>query len=553
MKIFVKVFFFLLILQLVSWEAALCQTYTYNPNKPGCDGTWTNGFCWDKVDVVGCTNNSLSLFPPIISTASFPNFNTYKNNCKVTVNISQSLVLNPGYDFGFYSPVYEINIADGVFLTVDRDLHLMEQSSLTLVNSSGTGDALFTVSGAVYYRKLSSYILRSYVSSEVASIINPGTNTYDGVLFHVLPNAVLRVSHYAGFPNSNTNYFLVEGLFEANQIYLSAGNPGFQDNRLPAKNQLIVRGSSAATANICTGITVEGDAYVIVEAGATLNLPELNLAGTGLFDNYGYTSIENVNFSGSSLFRFFPGSNFVYNNFTKSGSTVLSKCGTTVGSITTPVGSCTATMSRNTDPTHWESLTGDFCFRLLPIYIGDITATAKKESVEVKWETLSETGEEQYELERSLNSNLEWEVIATIPSKGPSQISKWYSYEDLGATMLSPLIYYRIHRKAEETESSKVISVLKPDILEIEEFWLAYPNPFSKSFRLGNKNLKPMDYEKIQISLYNGSDLLGNWESSNLSELNKRLEAFSSNLKDGAYFLKLTKGNQTQVIKLVKQ
>ena len=62
-----------------------------------------------------------------------------------------------------------------------------------------------------------------------------------------------------------------------------------------------------------------------------------------------------------------------------------------------------------------------------------------------------------------------------------------------------------------------------------------------------------MDYEKTQISLYNGSDLLGNWESSNLSELNKRLEAFSSNLKDGAYFLKLTKGNQTQVIKLVKQ
>ncbi|HCD86236.1 MAG TPA: hypothetical protein DEQ87_01140, partial [Algoriphagus sp.] len=355
------------------------------------------------------------------------------------------------------------------------------------------------------------------------------------------------------FPNSNTNYFLIEGLFEANQIYLSAGNPGFQDNRLPAKNQLIVKGSSAATANICTGITVEGDAYVIVEAGATLNLPELNLAGTGLFDNYGNTSIENVNFSGSSLFRFFPGSNFEYNNFTKSGSTVLSKCGTTVASITTPVGSCTATMSRNTDPAHWESLTGDFCFRLLPIYIGEITATAKKESVEVKWETLSETGEEQYELERSLNSNLEWEVIATIPSKGPSQISKWYSYEDLGATMLSPLIYYRIHRKAEESESSKVISVLKPADLEIGEVWLAYPNPFSKTFRLGNKNLKPMDYEKTQISLYNGSDLLGNWESSNLSELNKRLEAFSSNLKDGAYFLKLTKGNQTQVIKLVKQ
>ena len=529
------------------------QTYTYNPSKPGCDGTWTNGLCWDKVNVAGCSLNSPSLYPPLMPSASFPNFNSYRNNCKVTVNISQSLVLNPGFDFGFYSPVYEFNISNGAFLTIDRDLHLMEQSSVTINNSNGTGDALFTVSGAIYYRKQSSFILTPYVSSETASIINPATNTYDGVLFHVHPNASLRVSGYAAFPNSNTNYFLIEGLFEANQIYLSAGNPGFQDNRLPAKNQLIVKGSSAATANICTGITVEGDAYVIVEAGATLNLPELNLAGTGLFDNYGNTSIENVNFSGSSLFRFFPGSNFEYNNFTKSGSTVLSKCGTTVASITTPVGSCTATMSRNTDPAHWESLTGDFCFRLLPIYIGEITATAKKESVEVKWETLSETGEEQYELERSLNSNLEWEVIATIPSKGPSQISKWYSYEDLGATMLSPLIYYRIHRKAEESESSKVISVLKPADLEIEEVWLAYPNPFSKTFRLGNKNLKPMDYEKTQISLYNGSDLLGNWESSNLSELNKRLEAFSSNLKDGAYFLKLTKGNQTQVIKLVKQ
>ena len=92
---------------------------------------------------------------------------------------------------------------------------------------------------------------------------------------------------------------------------------------------------------------------------------------------------------------------------------------------------------------------------------------------------------------------------------------------------------------------------IRKNLVIWEYFWW---KAFRKeTFRLGNKNLKPMDYEKIQISLYNGSDLLGNWESSNLSELNKRLEAFSSNLKDGAYFLKLTKGNQTQVIKLVKQ
>ena len=553
MRKFRFVFFSICLLSILLGRVANGQTYTYNPSKVGCNGTWTNGQCWDKVDVVGCTLNSTSLFPPLMPFASFPNYNTYRNNCKVTVNIPQSLVLNPGYDFGFFSPTYEINIANGAYLTVDRDLHLMEQSGLTINNSTGSGEALFTVSGAVYYNKLSSFKLTPYATSEVATIINYGTSTYDGVLFHVFPNANLRVTHYAAFPNSNSNYFLIEGLFEANQVYLSAGNPGFQDNRLPAKNQLVVKGSSGGSANICTGITVEGDAYVLVEPGATLNLPELNLAGSGLFDNKGNTSIEDVNFSGSAKFRFFSNSNFVNRNFTKTGSSEISKCGTVVASISTPVGSCTAATSQNTTSSYWENLTGSFCFRVLPIYLRGVNAIVNDQSVVLNWETLSETGEELYELERSLSNKLQWEVIASISSEGPSKDSRWYSYEDMEATMLSPLIYYRVHRKAKDPEKSKVILVIKPATIGREEDWLAYPNPFSRSFRVGNRNLKPFDDEKIQISLYNEVMLLGSWESSSLAELSNILESFSTTLKSGPYFLKFTKGDQSKVIKLVKK
>lgn len=67
------------------------QTYTYNPIKVGCDGTWGNGNCWDKTplnDPSGCTEN-ISLSPPIAPT-----------ECKVNVVINHDLTFTGDLTFG---------------------------------------------------------------------------------------------------------------------------------------------------------------------------------------------------------------------------------------------------------------------------------------------------------------------------------------------------------------------------------------------------------------------------------------------------------------------
>jgi hypothetical protein len=106
MNNFYKIFFLYLMLSGVSFYA-YGQTYTYNPSKVGCDGTWGNGNCWDKSaldDPNGCTENA-GLFPPVLPSG-----------CKVNVVINDDLTFTG--DLTFSGTYNRISVGNGAKFNV---------------------------------------------------------------------------------------------------------------------------------------------------------------------------------------------------------------------------------------------------------------------------------------------------------------------------------------------------------------------------------------------------------------------------------------------------
>ena len=125
----------------------------------------------------------------------------------------------------------------------------------------------------------------------------------------------------------------------------------------------------------------------------------------------------------------------------------------------------------------------------LPVTLTSFTATKGEAGIiKLAWTTTEETNSDKFELQRSVNSK-DWNVIATISTKGESKQLVSYSYTD--ATPVSGTNYYRLKMidKDATFAYSRIQSVSFEAVVGIN----FYPNPATEVLFL-----KGVDYGKLK-------------------------------------------------------
>ena len=115
----------------------------------------------------------------------------------------------------------------------------------------------------------------------------------------------------------------------------------------------------------------------------------------------------------------------------------------------------------------------------LPIELLNFTASCKNQNILVTWSTASETNNNYFTLERSVDAQ-EWEAIATINGMGNSNTLVNYNYTDTNS--YNDIVYYRLKQTDFDgayTYSDIITASCQNKSIEIVNI---YPNPASGCF-----------------------------------------------------------------------
>lgn len=151
-------------------------------------------------------------------------------------------------------------------------------------------------------------------------------------------------------------------------------------------------------------------------------------------------------------------------------------------------------------PAELDLLTGAI---VLPVIWGEIEAEWVETAVQVHWVTEQEDANAYFLVERTVDSNPDWDVLGRVEGRGQSQKRQSYDFTDTTAADLSATtILYRI-RQVDVTNTSSVspiTSVTLTSTLELQRaqaFRIA-PNPVQTEFRL----LLPAPVDGAVVKLY---------------------------------------------------
>lgn len=182
---------------------------------------------------------------------------------------------------------------------------------------------------------------------------------------------------------------------------------------------------------------------------------------------------------------------------------------------------------------------------LIPVELTSFAATISPNGIELRWETATETNNQGFEIQRSVD-NRNFEKIAFVNGKGTITEKQYYSYLD--KTGLNGSVFYRLkqldfggtHHFSNTVEVSRAISY---------ELSQNYPNPFNPTTTI-TYSIPQNSF--VTLKVY---DILG----SEVAELvNGEVEAgvhkvnFNGfNLNSGVYFYTIKAGNFSETNKLM--
>jgi hypothetical protein len=184
---------------------------------------------------------------------------------------------------------------------------------------------------------------------------------------------------------------------------------------------------------------------------------------------------------------------------------------------------------------------------IVPVELASFTAEAINNVVVLKWQTATETNNQGFEIERSLD-NINFNNIGFVSGFGTTTDPKSYSYSD--QSVKSGTNYYRL--KQIDYDGSYAYSViLKVDFKVFNSYLLEqnYPNPFNPITTIGfvieNKS-------NIRITILNP---IGEEVAVVLNEEREpgfhQVEFNATNLPSGVYFYTLRAGEFVQTKKMI--
>jgi hypothetical protein len=191
---------------------------------------------------------------------------------------------------------------------------------------------------------------------------------------------------------------------------------------------------------------------------------------------------------------------------------------------------------------HWFTLGSENMSTILPIELASFTAERTDDQVELRWETLSETNNEFFSIEKSKDA-VNWIELARVEGAGNSSSALSYLYLD-SSTSVGEVYYYRL----KQTDYDGGFSYSDITIVRAKEGPLQplkyYPNPFTNRLIIEGAALLPKE-----VKMY---DLAGNNVTAKIqivSHTKNQLILDVSNLSTGSYIVKTSQDSEV-VIKL---
>lgn len=178
--------------------------------------------------------------------------------------------------------------------------------------------------------------------------------------------------------------------------------------------------------------------------------------------------------------------------------------------------------------------------QVLPITLSSFTASKKSNSVLLNWQTVSETNNNYFAIERSANSSNGFKEIARVTSKGNSSQTQQYSSEDIAP--LKGVNYYRLKQvdKNGKATTSKIVLVdfTNGAIIKL------YPNPVKS-----NLNIDGLAGSKTTLSIIGINGKVLSTTSTTNTSYNWNISAIPA----GTYYLRIDADKKINTIKFVKE
>jgi hypothetical protein len=183
----------------------------------------------------------------------------------------------------------------------------------------------------------------------------------------------------------------------------------------------------------------------------------------------------------------------------------------------------------------------------VPVELGSFSAVTEGNSILLKWETVTETNNQGFEIQRG-GSDSEFLSVGFMPGYGTTTERKTYNYTDAN---LAPGTYYYRLKQVDHDGTESYSNVIEVDLIKPLEFSLDqnYPNPFNPSTKI---NFSIPENGFVKLTVYN---LIGEKVSELLNghtEAGTHTLTFNAkNLNSGIYIYKLSYGDLLLTRKMV--
>ncbi len=191
-------------------------------------------------------------------------------------------------------------------------------------------------------------------------------------------------------------------------------------------------------------------------------------------------------------------------------------------------------------------VTGSQSSANLPISLLLFTPFCNGNNIVLNWSTASETNNDYFTVERSLDA-ISWQVVTTVNGAGNSNII--LNYKTTDTNPLEGISYYRLKQTDYDGKSETFSAVAVSCVSNTEQPSVLYfPNPFTSEITVENKNVTS---ENASITVY---DIFGSkvfTKTIDRDELGKTFTLNLSDLAKGIYTIEFRSNSYSNTGKIV--
>jgi hypothetical protein len=378
-------------------------------------------------------------------------------------------------------------------------------------------------------------------SSTEKTNISAITNLTSGLVYRFTP-PTSRISHDASnqsYPpiSAYNRYLRIADLFVSNEV----GRGTITTVDWYAKSATNVAIPCKIYMKSTTSSTLSADTWANMISGATTVFDgTINFGSSSLLEGWRTLTLTTpFSYSGDNLLILYE-SNYAtgtaaVSNFSYDDGTSMHQIWFSDIAGTPPSGNGTVNHFRTTVRL---SLTGNTS--ALPVELNSFSALCKDQEIKLDWSTSSETNNDFFTIEKSLDL-INYTMVGKVEGAGNSNNSLAYEYTDESSS--SEIVYYRLKQTDYDGKFEYFGPVAVVCNNQNDDLINVYPNPANDFLIVSNL---PDNTEKVELT-----DLLGNLLLSDSVVVENKIEFKSLNLAKGLYLLKIESDFKTYIRKVL--